>query len=259
MRSKVQRNNFSRYTNSFSSGECASPGNESLELFFCKSEKLSLCALKGSLTVETAMILPFFLMILLAFFSFFFHYASAAELKVKAAADAKKLGIAIGSIDATVQPEVTIYKRENEIVQKAVCRSWIGFAGLEIREAIVYMTPEGEVYHLYADCTHLELSIQCVSDQHAKTAKNLYGEKYRKCELCKEPFEMLVYITSEGNCYHSQRNCGGLKRTIRQIPLSESGGKRCCLRCMVREETISGERISDTRNRNFVFDAWRVF
>lgn len=241
MRNKVQRNNFSQYANSFSSVWCASPGNESLELFSCKSEKLSLCALRGSLTVETAMILPFFLMIFFAFFSFFFQYASAAELKVSAAADAKKLGIAIGGAKDSMQPEVTVYKREKEMVQKAVCRSWIGFSGLEIQETFVYVTPEGEVYHLYEDCTHLDLSIQCVSDRHAKTAKNLYGENYRKCELCKEPFKIMVYITSEGNCYHSQKNCGGLKRTIRHIKMSESEGRRCCMRCLIREETRNNE------------------
>ena len=55
-----------------------------------QSERMSLYTLKkGSLTVEAALILPFFMMILLAFFSFFLQYASAAELKIQAAAEAK--------------------------------------------------------------------------------------------------------------------------------------------------------------------------
>lgn len=229
---------------------CVLPQSHLLSRVVCRNGRISLCASrKGSLTVEASLILPFFLMILLSFFSFFQQYAMAAELKMEAAAEAKKAGIIVGTTQATDSGDVTIDKSakledlwfnpfhtEHYVTQSAVCRAWIGFTELETEEAYVYITPDGSVYHLYGDCTHLDLSIQSVSLAKACTSKNEYGEKYRACERCGEPFGALVYITSEGNCYHSERNCSGLKRTIRQVPFSEIGQRGCCIRCASREE-----------------------
>jgi len=215
-----------------------------------RNERMSLCALKkGSLTVEASLVLPFFLMILLGFFTFFSRYSTAAELMTEAAAEAKKVGIVLGGVHKTGTGDVTIYRSakmekfwifpfqiENDVIQSAVCRAWIGFTELETEETYVYATPDGSVYHLYSDCTHLDLSIQKVSFAKACSSRNEYGEKYRACELCDGNFGALVYITSEGNCYHSERSCSGLKRTIRQIPLSEVKGRGCCIRCMSRKE-----------------------
>lgn len=216
----------------------------------CLSERTSLCSSKkASLTVEAALILPFFLMILIAFFSFFGRYTMAAELKTEAAAEAKKIGAAIGSSQRMNPPEITIYRSgkpdqfwinpfmtEERITQRAVCRGWIGFTELDTAETYVYVTPDGNVYHLYRDCTHLELSVRRVSLLTAKSLKNDYGQKYRACEVCGKNCGGFVYITSEGNRYHSRRNCSGLKRTIRQVPIREAEGRSCCIRCMSRGE-----------------------
>jgi hypothetical protein len=201
--------------------------------------------------VETALVVPFFLMILLAFFSFFSQYASESRLLVQAAAEARKVGISMGYLQREDAGDVTIYKtRKNEtlwihpfyqkryISVSAVCRPWIGFTELKSKETYVYVTPEGSVYHLYADCTHLDLSIEKVTFAKANTLKNEYGENYTKCEICKEMFGVMVYITSEGNRYHAQRNCSGLKRTIRQVPFGEVENRRCCIRCTA----VEGER-----------------
>lgn len=250
MKCRVQRNVLSHKVNHIRVDMCAPPSYNYLNLSICPNERTSLCILRrGSLTVEAALIMPFFLMVLLTFFSFFSHYASAAELKGKAAAEAKKVGIVMGSMGAAESGDVTIYKTaqtewlwvnpfqiSKQVVQKAVCRGWIGFTELGITETYVYITPEGSVYHLYSDCTHLNLSIRQVDLVTAKKSKNDYGQKYRKCELCNSSFGILVYITSEGDCYHSERSCSGLKRTIRQVPLSQVSGRSACIRCMSREE-----------------------
>lgn len=156
----------------------------------------------------------------------------------------------MGSVKNGDSSDVTIYKTatvdplwiqpfemENRITEKAVCRAWIGFTELKGQETYVYMTPEGSVYHLYSDCTHLKLSIQCVTKAKAGASKNQYGQGYRACDLCGEDAGVLVYITLEGDCYHSNRTCSGLKRTIRQVPMSQTGGRGCCMRCMSREES----------------------
>lgn len=214
-----------------------------------KCGRMSLCALRGSLTVEAALLMPFFLMVLLACFSFFIRFASAADLKVKAAAEAKKVGVAITGATFFDSAEITIYKTattdplwiqpfslENRRTEYALCRAWIGFTELKNQEIYVYITPRGSVYHLHRDCSHLSLSIQCVTFQKASNSKNEYGQVYRSCELCGDACGALVYITSEGECYHSQRTCSGLKRTIRQIPISQTGSRSCCSRCIESEE-----------------------
>lgn len=249
MKSKVQREVLSRKLNFISSKYVCSPSNKYLIKYMRRNERTSLCILKkGSLTIEAALIVPFFLTILLAFFSLFLQYASAAELKVQAAADAKKLGSIAGYVETKDVGDITIYKKAKTewickmpffmpdyVFEKAVCRAWIGFTELETEETYVYITPEGSVYHLFRDCTHLKLSIESMTYQRAVLEKNEYGEKYRKCKRCKEPFGILVYITKEGDCYHSERNCSGLKRTIRQIAISEVLGRTCCIRCAERE------------------------
>lgn len=215
----------------------------------CRNERISLCTLqKGSLTVEAALVLPFFLLILLAFFSFSGQYAQAMKLQTEAAAEARTVGVLQGAAGfensgrIVIQKSVKVenpfqlpFETEKRLTGRAVCRAWIGFRGLEEEESEVYITPEGNVYHLYADCTHLDLSIRQVPFNYAVNAKNQYGEKYRKCELCQEKFSALVYITDEGNCYHSEKTCGGLKRTVLCVPISEAFGRSCCLRCMQRE------------------------
>lgn len=228
---------------------CAPPSYKYPNNSICQGERMSLCTLRGSLTVEAALIMPFFLMILLALFSFFSYYASAAELKVSAAAEAKRAGVTLGSLKRTDSGDIRIYKskkledvwlnpfdRERYVIQGACCRAWIGFTELELKETYVYITPGGNVYHLYADCTHLDLSIQRVTIARARLAKNEYGENYSECEICEDSFGALVYITSEGNRYHSKRSCSGLKRTVRQVPISQVQGRSRCLRCEAKEE-----------------------
>ena len=250
MKNKVQKEVLSQKANLFRVCKCAPPGNNHLTNSRCRNGSLSLCALRnGSLTVEASLVVPFFLTVFLAFISFFLQYASAADLKLQAAAEAKKVGIVWGTAADSPQGNIVIYKSGNskmlwelpfvtemKIEEKAVCRAWIGFTELETEEIYVYITPEGSVYHLYRDCTHLNLSIELVSFEKARSSKNQYGESYRECKVCDAPYGFMVYITREGNCYHSERNCSGLKRTVRQVPMSEVEGRNGCIRCISREE-----------------------
>lgn len=250
MKNRVQRNVLSQKVKKFQSDMCAPPSDNALYKSRNPNERAFLCTLaKGSLTVEAALLLPIFLMILLAFFSFFSQYASAAELKVKAAAEAKKAAILSGSTETPGSEKIMIFQsakaetlwshpfwKTEKITEKAVCRAWIGFTETKAEETYVYITLDGEVYHLYRDCTHLKLSVRKTALAAVHQLKNVYGQKYRKCEICEAPFGAMVYITSEGDCYHSERTCSGLKRTVRQVPLSQVGGRSLCSRCGAKEE-----------------------
>lgn len=99
-------------------------------------------------------------------------------------------------------------------------------------EQYVYITKTGRVYHTNAGCTHLVLSVSQVSYQEALSSRNNQGEKYDACEKCsKWGYRGSVYITKEGDCYHFERECPGLKRTVISVPISDVSGYRLCSRC----------------------------
>lgn len=96
----------------------------------------------------------------------------------------------------------------------------------------VYVTENGEVYHTNRSCTHLTLSIRQVSIPEARTSRNQQGVTYEACEKCSKWAGWgMAYITAEGRCYHYEKDCPGLKRTVYAIPLSEIQNKRICQRC----------------------------
>ena len=97
---------------------------------------------------------------------------------------------------------------------------------------IVYIAENGVVYHENRNCTHLVLSVREVSRSVAETAVNQWGRGYSPCEKCNpESASLTLYITDEGERYHSDRNCSGLKRTVFSILRSNITGYRACSRC----------------------------
>lgn len=106
--------------------------------------------------------------------------------------------------------------------------------GYEIPEGeiFVYIAESGRVYHTNRECTHLQLSVQKVECQEAIDSRNAHGEKYKACEKCWDSaLAGMVFITEEGNCYHSTSSCAGLKRTIICVPASEVEKWSLCSRC----------------------------
>ena len=89
-------------------------------------------------------------------------------------------------------------------------------------EVMVYVTETGSVYHVSYDCTYLNLSVSAVDYSQLSYLRNTGGAKYYPCEICRPSAGGTVLITEDGNRYHSSRQCSGLKRTVRQIPLSEA-------------------------------------
>ena len=97
---------------------------------------------------------------------------------------------------------------------------------------VVYMAENGQVYHENRSCTHLTLSIQETTWEEAKQKTNQWGKSYTPCEKCLPEAEtVILYITNEGERYHSDRNCSGLKRTVFSVPRDRVSGYRACSRC----------------------------
>lgn len=255
--------------------------------------------LRGSLTVETAIVLPVFLFVMLAVM----QYGNVMETAVKfgtslsetgkamaTAAYAAKYGgdtegipeIAVGALSAvyaqsrvmkqagdtsnvkSVNMVQSSFLQEGDMIdlvltyqirspvgivrlpgnfflQRARVRAWTGRIPSGSNENgeeesaggdTVYVTATGSVYHEDPDCTHLRLSIQAVEAEQLSALRNNNGAIYHSCDKCggSSPGS-IVYITNEGNRYHSSLDCSGLKRTVRQISREELGDMRSCSKC----------------------------
>lgn len=100
------------------------------------------------------------------------------------------------------------------------------------RESEVFITEYGEVYHLTADCTYIDLSIKKVDASSLSFIRNKSGRKYSACEVCGQgQTDSGVYITDYGDRYHNDENCRALKRTVIKVPLSYVKGMRMCSKC----------------------------
>lgn len=217
---------------------------------FLFGRRASLCTFrKGSLTLETALALPFFLCAVAALICLFSVSASQAVNERSLMEKAQALAVTAGQSSES-DPYIVLYggasaelpfpelfQSRGRAVCKAAVRSWVGYTGETFtdqkQEEMVYITPEGTVYHRERDCTYLRLTIHTIVPGDLEKVRNLSGGKYMPCEACMQnrPVYGPLYITDYGSSYHSTRECRGLKRTVMAVPLSETGGYRCCFRC----------------------------
>lgn len=122
---------------------------------------------------------------------------------------------------------------EDEIYSHA----WVGFCKDELLEGeqttrlYVYVTETGTRYHLSEQCTYLRVQVKTVRYEELTTLRNFSGGKYYPCEKCDAKKGGIVFITEEGNRYHSNSACSSLKRTVYMIPLEEAAGYTPCSKC----------------------------
>lgn len=129
---------------------------------------------------------------------------------------------------------------EMKMVQRVRLRKWTGRRLLpayeqkeNAAEDTVYITENGSVYHTDINCSHIKLSVRAVMGI-PEDLRNASGGKYYPCELCcdGEPDENAAYyISLYGSRYHTIRDCSRIKRTVREVKLSEVGGRPPCKRC----------------------------
>lgn len=131
---------------------------------------------------------------------------------------------------------------EMDMIQRVRLRGWSGYQLTPLytiveendnEEAVVYITESGTVYHIKRECSHISLSIEAISGK-PTWQRNKNGGKYYPCVACcldSAPDLGAYYITSYGDRYHRNKDCSKIKRTVREVPLSEVGGKSRCKRC----------------------------
>lgn len=79
----------------------------------------------------------------------------------------------------------------------------------------VYVAKNGVVYHESRSCTYLMPDIKSGSKESAEKMG------YKKCKYCGNASGDSVYITTDGNRYHSRSSCSRLRRTVYRKKLSE--------------------------------------
>ncbi len=123
-----------------------------------------------------------------------------------------------------------------QVSQQCARRAWIGKETPEPEEEVlVYITDTGKVYHTFLSCGYLKLSISSVDLSDVPGLRNRDGSKYYPCETCGDGSGDKVFITGYGDRYHYNRNCSGLKRGIKSVPLSEVGDRSKCKKCEKKE------------------------
>lgn len=131
----------------------------------------------------------------------------------------------------TVAYEIEIPFLPGDLSTVAVCqrvcrRAWTGRDSAadtdSDSEDVVYVAENGTVYHETLTCTFLQLSVQLVSWEEVEALRNEDGGKYYACERCASGITASeVYITSQGDRYHTDRSCGSLTRNVTAFARSE--------------------------------------
>lgn len=134
-------------------------------------------------------------------------------------------------------PAAVVGYQSRTLYSRMRTRAWTGYdnamygAGSTAEERIVYITPNGSVYHCSRGCSYLKLSIVAVDRSLLDEQRNQGGSKYYPCEECGDFCGAIVYITDYGNRYHATLGCSGLKRTVMAVPISDAGDRGACSKC----------------------------
>lgn len=140
-----------------------------------------------------------------------------------------------GDIDIklTYPLRLPIWKHTFLVKERSKIKDWTGRDLCKSGE-IVYITKTGSVYHKSKTCKHLTVNIKSEYFENLVFARNDSGGKYHRCEKCvkKKPDNLSkVFVTSDGNKYHTMIDCPGLSRYIIEIDISQIGDKKACSAC----------------------------
>ena len=115
-------------------------------------------------------------------------------------------------------------------------RRWTGYRIPE-QEGGYFLAENATVYHSSSECTHLRLNVRMIHRQQLGAERNAEGMRYRACEkCCRDLTDEILWLSEEGECYHTRRECSGLKRAYREVDWTEARKYPPCLRCVGKGE-----------------------
>ena len=96
----------------------------------------------------------------------------------------------------------------------------------------VIVAENGVVYHTDPDCVYLKPHVHEVDASELGTLRANDGSIYHPCEYCHPSQHGTVFITPDGNRYHSSRDCSRLLRTTHEETAEEASKHlRPCPKC----------------------------
>lgn len=206
----------------------------------------------GSFTVEAAAVVPLFFLavvVLIGMLGFYGRYADTLlrlqeHAEYTAAFRTEPGGPAYVVLQETVRYAPQWFPDALPIVHAPVrvrVHAWNGRENIDSEtveapadaQELVYMTPNGSVYHTSTQCGSLDLHIRRISAEALDWERNASGGRYHACERCvgRGMAENNVYVTEDGDRYHNAYDCGGLTRTIQIVSMEEAEGLRECAFC----------------------------
>lgn len=232
-----------------------------MSLWISTGKRAAFCTLrKASFTVEAALVLPLFLLSVLALFSMLDFYRIYTKERMELIQKAKKTAIyaympgdSPSISDLFPDGYITLTKIVDykipfapfplpriQVPCHARVHAWCGYLGpnnegqnSEKSKEMVFVTDYESVYHTTPSCSHLDLQIFESSLSEAQRVRNKDGARYTPCEKCigSGNTHNLVYLSEHGTAYHNTPDCSGLKRNIHLIPLEDAAGLNICSRC----------------------------
>ena len=158
------------------------------------------------------------------------------------AEDSKKWGLNVeetifnqGNIDIQlVYPlELPYWRHFIFVKQRSRIKDWTG-TDISKSQDIVYITKTVTVYHRSKECSHLVIHINSDTYGNLSNLRNKNGGKYTRCENCASRnlhSSSTIFITTDGNRYHTDLQCPGLSRYLIEIDLSQIGERKPCSEC----------------------------
>lgn len=209
-------------------------------------------SLRGSLTVETAFVLPLFLLGMVMLLGIMDAVRVQLEKNIALGEKAQQLSMYAYAATSVYEADmvdlcrtytyrlpVTLFPVPGlRLALRGRVHAWTGYGGAEeaggadTSGEMVYITENEGVYHTSNSCSHLDLSISKTDAGQLDGLRNEYGEKYHSCEHCHSgSISGAVYITDKGNRYHASLSCSGLKRTVKLVKKDSVAGLHLCTRC----------------------------
>lgn len=198
--------------------------------------------LKGSITVEAALVFPFFLFAIAEVIQWtnFLNVEMdiLREVSNKARRIAEERSIEEPSEDNLIAVTKGEFLRGVFFTRTAKARIFTGryYNPEEDYEEnrLVFVTKHGRVYHRNLICPHINLKIKAVDGREIGKLRSSDGSKYYPCKYCmNKKVRNRVYVTEDGNRVHSEKNCKAIKREIKFITLKKARmeGYGCCKTC----------------------------
>lgn len=217
----------------------------------------------GSLTVEAAFSATIFFLALFSLLYLFWMLLNVCQMQMRLATAVQQyecFGTKLGTVEGVWKQSVLIQWDEKKGICYIKQKKGIPFLGEQffavsfyqqmqisdykgrsmlssdvISEKYVYISENGSVYHCDRGCIYLNPGIKSMRYYRIDDQRNRSGGRYGSCKSCCKDVvftpEAIVYITPYGDCFHLNKQCSGLKRTIRKVLLSKAGSMPACSKC----------------------------